>query len=155
MTPGIMFLMYSFDRLVAQVYIIRTLAGGWGEPEPTRASIGHGCTTRGPAQRGECAKRRPRQVQWGNSAAEDSIKAGARKPRPNWPRPPARGCLYRRVLCARRRDRGGGGFRASARGKAKAALKGLERVMNLGKNRIEMRIPRSAWFPRDLRFPHS
>lgn len=34
-------------------------------------------------------------------------------------------------------------------------LKGLERVMNLGKNRIEMRIPRSAWFPRDLRFPHS
>jgi hypothetical protein len=61
MTPGIMFLMYSFDRLVAQVYIIRTLAGGWGEPEPTRASIGHGCTTRGPAQRGECAKRRPRR----------------------------------------------------------------------------------------------
>ena len=31
----------------------------------------------------------------------------------------------------------------------------LERVMNLGENRIEMRIPRSAWFPRDLRFPHS
>jgi hypothetical protein len=31
----------------------------------------------------------------------------------------------------------------------------LERVMNLGKNRIEMRIPRSAWFLRDLRFPHS
>src|SRR5215218_4633669 len=31
----------------------------------------------------------------------------------------------------------------------------LERVMNLGKNRIEMRIPQSAWFPRDLRFPHS
>jgi hypothetical protein len=31
----------------------------------------------------------------------------------------------------------------------------LERVMNLGENRIEMRNPRSAWFPRDLRFPHS
>src|SRR5215213_6104562 len=31
----------------------------------------------------------------------------------------------------------------------------LERVMNLGGNRIEMRIPRSDWFPRDLRFPHS
>ena len=32
---------------------------------------------------------------------------------------------------------------------------GLERVMNLGKNRIEMRITRSSWFLRDLRFPHS
>jgi hypothetical protein len=31
----------------------------------------------------------------------------------------------------------------------------LERVMNLGENRIEMRISRSAWFPRDLCFPHS
>src|SRR5215208_8410938 len=31
----------------------------------------------------------------------------------------------------------------------------LERVMNSGENRIEMQIPRSAWFPRDLRFPHS
>jgi microcystin degradation protein MlrC len=31
----------------------------------------------------------------------------------------------------------------------------LERVMNLGGNRIEMRIPRLDWFPRDLRFPHS
>ena len=31
----------------------------------------------------------------------------------------------------------------------------LERVMNLGENRIEMRIPRSGWFLRDLRFPHS
>lgn len=31
----------------------------------------------------------------------------------------------------------------------------LERVMNLGKNRIEMRISRSAWLLRDLRFPHS
>jgi uncharacterized membrane protein YphA (DoxX/SURF4 family) len=31
----------------------------------------------------------------------------------------------------------------------------LERVMNLVENRIEMRIPRSAWFPRDLCFPHS
>jgi len=27
--------------------------------------------------------------------------------------------------------------------------------MNLGENRIGMRIPRSAWFLRDLRFPHS
>jgi hypothetical protein len=32
---------------------------------------------------------------------------------------------------------------------------GLERVMNLGENRIEMRIPQSVWFPRDLCFPHS
>jgi len=31
----------------------------------------------------------------------------------------------------------------------------LERVMNLGESRIEMRISRSAWFPRDLCFPHS
>jgi hypothetical protein len=31
----------------------------------------------------------------------------------------------------------------------------LERVMDVGENRIEMRIPRSAWFLRDLRFPHS
>src|SRR5215211_5818021 len=31
----------------------------------------------------------------------------------------------------------------------------LERVMNLGKSRIEMRISRSAWFPRDLCFLHS
>jgi len=31
----------------------------------------------------------------------------------------------------------------------------LERVMNLGENRIEMRIPRSGWFLHDLRFPHS
>src|SRR5215217_8267468 len=35
------------------------------------------------------------------------------------------------------------------------AVHHLERVMNLGKNRIEMRIPRSAWFLRDLRFPHT
>jgi hypothetical protein len=34
-------------------------------------------------------------------------------------------------------------------------LDSLERVMNLGESRIEMRISRSAWFPRDLRFPHS
>jgi hypothetical protein len=31
----------------------------------------------------------------------------------------------------------------------------LERVMNLGGNRIEMRIPQSVWFPRDLCFRHS
>jgi enamine deaminase RidA (YjgF/YER057c/UK114 family) len=31
----------------------------------------------------------------------------------------------------------------------------LERVMNLGENRIEMRIPQSAWFPRDLCVLHS
>jgi uncharacterized membrane protein YphA (DoxX/SURF4 family) len=31
----------------------------------------------------------------------------------------------------------------------------LERVMNLGEDRIEMRIPRSDWFPRDLCFPRS
>jgi hypothetical protein len=27
--------------------------------------------------------------------------------------------------------------------------------MNLGENRIRMRITRSGWFLRDLRFPHS
>jgi hypothetical protein len=31
---------------------------------------------------------------------------------------------------------------------------GIERVMNLRKSRIEMRISRSAWSPRDLCFPH-
>src|SRR5215218_1328242 len=31
----------------------------------------------------------------------------------------------------------------------------LERVMNLGENRIEMRITQSVWFSRDLCFPHS
>jgi hypothetical protein len=31
----------------------------------------------------------------------------------------------------------------------------LERVMNLSENLIGMRITRSAWFLRDLRFPHS
>jgi hypothetical protein len=31
----------------------------------------------------------------------------------------------------------------------------LERVMNLGKSRIEMRISRSAWFPRAPCFLHS
>jgi hypothetical protein len=31
----------------------------------------------------------------------------------------------------------------------------LERVMNSGENVIGMRIPRSAWFLRDLRSPHS
>ena len=31
----------------------------------------------------------------------------------------------------------------------------LERVMNLGENRIGMRIPQSAWFLRDLCFLHS
>jgi ribonuclease HI len=36
-----------------------------------------------------------------------------------------------------------------------AACVALERVMNLGKSRIEMRISRSAWFPRDLCFLHS
>jgi len=35
------------------------------------------------------------------------------------------------------------------------AVMPLERVMNLGESRIEMRISRSAWFPRDLCFPHS
>jgi hypothetical protein len=37
----------------------------------------------------------------------------------------------------------------------KAFKSELEAVMNLGENRIGMRIPRSAWFLRDLRFPHS
>ena len=54
----------------------------------------------------------------------------------------------------RRRNASRGG-----RSKANAEIAGLkaqlERVMKLGGNRIEMRIPRSDWFPRDLRFPHS
>jgi uncharacterized protein involved in exopolysaccharide biosynthesis len=37
---------------------------------------------------------------------------------------------------------------------AEEAIQRLERVMNLGESRIEMRISRSAWFPRDLCFPH-
>ena len=36
-----------------------------------------------------------------------------------------------------------------------AEYEGLERVMNLGESRIEIRISRSAWFPRALCFPHS
>jgi len=42
-------------------------------------------------------------------------------------------------------------------GGAEAVLEAIlvERVMNLGENRIEMRIPRSPWFPCDLRSPHS
>jgi hypothetical protein len=40
-------------------------------------------------------------------------------------------------------------------GRLRTTPEALERVMNLGENRIEMRIPRSAWFLRDLRFPHS
>jgi len=36
-----------------------------------------------------------------------------------------------------------------------ARVRALERVMNLGENGIVMRIPRLAWFLRDLRFPHS
>jgi hypothetical protein len=61
----------------------------------------------------ESAQSEGRAEVMGKSAAEDSIKAGARKPRPNWPRPPARGWPYRRVLRARRRDRSGRGLRAS------------------------------------------
>src|SRR5215211_3855330 len=38
---------------------------------------------------------------------------------------------------------------------AENPVRDLERVMNLGENRIEMRIPQSAWFPRDLCFLHS
>ena len=38
---------------------------------------------------------------------------------------------------------------------AEQIFKNLERVMNSGENRIEMRIPRSGWFLHDLRFPHS
>src|SRR5215218_9660069 len=50
---------------------------------PTGGS--HGRTTRGPAQRVEGAKRRPRQGGVPKSAAKVSIKAGARKPRPDRP----------------------------------------------------------------------
>jgi hypothetical protein len=50
-----------------------------------------------------------------------------------------------------RMDRGAEGPQAEWLG----AMQSLERVMNLGENRIEMRIPQSAWFPRDLCFPYS
>ncbi len=40
-------------------------------------------------------------------------------------------------------------------GSHKFITRTLERVMNLGENRIEMRIERSAWVPRGLCFPHS
>jgi hypothetical protein len=43
---------------------------------PTGGS--HGRTTDDPAQRFKGAKRRPRQVQWGKSAAKGIIEAGAR-----------------------------------------------------------------------------
>ena len=38
---------------------------------------------------------------------------------------------------------------------ARGGRETLRRVMNSGENCIEMRVPRSAWFLRDLRFPHS
>src|SRR5215212_8318856 len=41
------------------------------------------------------------------------------------------------------------------KGFAEGLTRGLERVMNLGENRIEMRIARSAWFPGDFPFPYS
>jgi hypothetical protein len=43
---------------------------------PAPPGDSHTRTTRGPAQRGEGAKRRPRQVRRGPSAAQDSIEAG-------------------------------------------------------------------------------
>jgi|SRR5215218_9608228 len=52
----------------------------------------------------------------------------------------------------------GGVWRVTSLGAATQLAKldtHLERVMNLGENRIEMRVPRSPWFPCDLRFPHS
>jgi small subunit ribosomal protein S6 len=52
-------------------------------PECARPTGGsHGRTARGPAQRGEGARRRPRQGGVPKSAANDSIKAGARKTSP-------------------------------------------------------------------------
>jgi hypothetical protein len=45
--------------------------------------------------------------------------------------------------------------RALVRCAGTSNVKRLERVMNSGENRIEMRIPRSGWFLHDLRFPHS
>jgi hypothetical protein len=48
---GIMFLMYRFGRLVALVYIRRTLAGEDGETKTDQGFYGHGRTTRDPAQR--------------------------------------------------------------------------------------------------------
>jgi hypothetical protein len=40
----------------------------------------------------------------------------------------------------------------AAAGFSEVRIIALERVMNLGEGRIEMRISRSAWFPRDLCF---
>jgi hypothetical protein len=103
---GIMFLMYRFHRLAALLYIRHLLrhrsgakrragallarglrpmreAGAPSTEEVVAVSCArptggsHGSTTDDPAQRFKGAKRRPRQVQWGNSAAKGIIKAGA------------------------------------------------------------------------------
>src|SRR5215211_8210380 len=100
---------------------------------PTGGS--HGRTTRGPAQRVEGAKRRPRQGGVPKSAAKDSIKAGARKPRPDWPGLPARGCPYRRVLCVRTASESEGMLRCLGWCKAKAARKGKEKPRGQGQYR--------------------
>src|SRR5215217_8571480 len=80
-SPGITFLMYRFGRLVVLVYIRRTLAGGgWGNQNRPGLlwSWSHHSS---PRATHNSAKLRPRQMGWcdkGNSAATDSIKAGAR-----------------------------------------------------------------------------
>jgi hypothetical protein len=52
------------------------------------------------AERAQCEAKAKAALQRDGKerAAKGIIKAGARKPRPDWPRPPARGCLYRRAL---------------------------------------------------------
>jgi hypothetical protein len=61
-SPGIMFLMYSLGRLVALVYIRRTLAGGkGGRTETDQGFYSHVRTTDACAQRFKDAERRPRR----------------------------------------------------------------------------------------------
>src|SRR5215213_11579999 len=50
-SSGIMFFMYKFGRLVALVYIRRTLAGDGGRTKTDQGFYGHGRTTRDPVQR--------------------------------------------------------------------------------------------------------
>src|ERR687889_1169238 len=59
---GIMFLMYSFGRLVALMYIRSTLAGGkGGRTETDQGFYSHGRTTDACAQRFKDTERRPRR----------------------------------------------------------------------------------------------
>jgi hypothetical protein len=94
------------DAYIVRYYALRKQRG---------LTMGLRASGRGRAK-GRAISRRPSTANW-------IIRAAARKPRPDRPRPRARGCSYRRVLCAHRRDRSAGGLRASGRGKARGRAK--------------------------------